>query len=75
MFLPTIVATITNYALLFYIFKKDLQQKFTLRKDSKVHIKSYIDVGISAILMVLMLYTLTLSERLDTEIWFITLIF
>ncbi len=75
MFIPTIVATITNYVLLYQVFKKDLAKKHTLKSESKVEVRSYLDVAISAVLLILMLVALLLSEPLGLEIWIITSFF
>ncbi len=75
MFFPTLFAACLNYGLLRWYFSKDLQKKYTLNKDNHFHVQSFIDVGLSAILMILMLYTLVLSEKLGIEMWLITTIF
>jgi arsenical pump membrane protein len=75
MILPTIVATILTYLLLYLYFRKDLSEKFKKLTNESMIPKNYINIGVSAILMLLMLYTLILSDFLNVEIWEITTLF
>lgn len=75
MILPTLVASFLTYLLLYLYFKKDLSKKFEKSTHESMIPKNYINIGISATLMVLMLYTLILSDFLNIEIWEVTTIF
>lgn len=75
MFWPTVIAAVLNFLGLRWYFRKDLQHNFTLNEESKIAVRDYIDIGISAVILLAMLYTLALSDYLHWEIWKVTSVF
>ncbi len=57
MLLPTIVASVVNYSLLKYIFRKDIPESFGLHDNGKISIgnKSLVALGLSVLLGVIVL--------------------
>ncbi len=75
MFFPTVIASILTYILLLFYFKKDLTSSFSKKQTESMLPHNYINIGVSALLMSFMLYTLILSDFLEIEIWEITTLF
>lgn len=75
MYIPTLVATFSNYFLLLFFFRNKISKKFTIKQDSVVNLRSIYDAVFSIVLLVAMLIILFISERLNIKIWLITSIF
>lgn len=75
MFIPTSIAIMLNYFLLKLIFSPIIKHNFIEKKNTSFVPQNYIHLGLSFLLMVLLMYTLFISDFLPLEIWEITSIF
>jgi len=74
MWLPTLIALVVNFVLLFLYFRKSITRKYSLRKKSHFKVRNWADAIISATLLVGMLVALGLSDYIHVPIWIITLV-
>jgi arsenical pump membrane protein len=72
MWLPTLVALVSNYLLLIILFRKRLAGRNELSPGSLFEVRSRANALICSFLMLLMLVALIYSEKLGFEIWFVT---
>ena len=75
MFFPTMLATFLNLFALFLFFRKKISKKFILKSNSTYKLRNLYDAIISSLLLFIMLIMLLLSERINLNIWQITLFF
>ncbi|MBU1164396.1 hypothetical protein KKA15_02435 [Patescibacteria group bacterium] len=75
MWLPTLVAAIVNYILLYLIFRKQITKKYNLNENSEFTVRNKLDATISSTLMIAMFIFLVLSDSMEFSIWKITSIF
>ncbi|MCK9224751.1 MAG: SLC13 family permease [Candidatus Muirbacterium halophilum] len=75
MLIPTIIAIISNFILLYIYFRKTFTRKYEINHNSTYIIKNKYDAVISLILIFLMLIALILSENFNIKIYIITLFF
>lgn len=75
MWLPTVVALIVNFGLLFLFFRKKITKKYSLKKSSHFEVRNWTDAILSSVLLILMLVALGFSEYINMPIWAITLVF
>ncbi len=75
MWLPTIVAALTNLILLYWLFKNSLTKKIKLNYNPRYLLRSRLDAIISSFLLIFMLVSLIFSQTINISIWVITSIF
>jgi arsenical pump membrane protein len=75
MWLPTFVATLANFILLFIIFRKQITRHYTINEQSKVTNHNPFFTSISLAGLALMLLSLAISQNMHWDIWEVTLFF
>ena len=75
MWLPTVIALIVNFLLLFIFFRKSITKKFILNNNTHFEVRSWFDAILSSTLLISMLVMLSLSEFIHVPIWIITVAF
>ena len=75
MWLPTVIALVVNFALLFLFFRKTITRKYVFKNNSNYKVRNWFDAVLSSILLVSMLVVLGFSEYFHLPIWVITVTF
>lgn len=74
MWLPTIVATVSNAVLLFILFRKRISRNYQLNQGSQFEVRSWVNAFICSGILLGMLICLLLAEKIGIPLWKITLI-
>jgi len=74
MWLPTLVALLTNLGLIWLLFRKDVPKKFEIDKTSHFKIRNWLDVGVSSLLILVMFTLFLTSDHFGIQVWIIALI-
>ena len=74
MWLPTILAGLTELLIIFLLFRKDLKQPLSNDEKVIVHIESKIDLIIGGLHLLVCLVFLVISPYLHAEMWLIAMI-
>jgi len=75
MIFPILVASLSNYIILYNIFKKDLKSNFSFKINYKPNIESYKNMVTHIIFMLFMILTLLLSDFIWIHIYQIVLFY
>ncbi len=72
---PGLFAFVCNFALLWLVFRKQINRKFSIKPNDKAYVQSWVHAILSFSLLLAMLVTLVFSEFLGFEIWLVTVLF
>lgn len=75
MLFPTIIAVIFNLIFLYLFFRKKITLIFNLEKNKEYELKNILNPYLSIFILIIMLFILIISEKINISIWKITLFF
>ena len=74
MWLPTILAGLTELLIIFLLFRKDLKEPLSNEERVEVHIESKIDLIIGGLHLLVCLVFLVISPYIHVEMWLIAMV-